>query len=60
MSPLAGALVDAAGVKFTGKHYDSKQNGAVVAIAEAEPVTGAPGADFLKGLASVAVEFPKP
>jgi hypothetical protein len=60
VSPLAGALVDAAGIRFTGHHYDSRRGGKLVVIAEAEPLSGTPGADFLNGVAEVAVEFPPP
>jgi hypothetical protein len=60
VSPLASALVGAAGIKFTGRHYDSRQAGKLVVISEAEPLSGAPDPDFLKGLAEVAKEFPPP
>jgi hypothetical protein len=60
VSPLAGALVDAAGVTFTGRYYGSRRSGKLVVIAEAEPLSGTPDPGLLDGLAEVAVEFPRP
>lgn len=60
VSPLAGALVEAAHVKFTGRYYDSRRSGDLVVIAETEPLRGDPQPEFLDGLAEVAVEFPPP
>lgn len=60
VSPLGGELVDAAGIKFTGTHYDSRRSGKLVVIAEAEPLSGTPDPDFLEGVVEVAVEFPPP
>ncbi|ALG12362.1 hypothetical protein AOZ06_40800 [Kibdelosporangium phytohabitans] len=60
VSPLAGALVEAAGVKFTGRYYDSRRSGDLVVIAETEPLRGDPQPEFLDGLAEVASELPRP
>lgn len=60
VSPLARELVDAAGIEFTGKNYDSRRTGKLVVIAEVEPLSGTPDPEFLEGLAEIAVEFPPP
>ncbi|CAM3396634.1 hypothetical protein KIPE111705_06385 [Kibdelosporangium persicum] len=60
VSPLAGALVEAAHVKFTGRYYDSRRSGDLVVIAETEPLRGDPQPEFLDGLAEVAAELPRP
>ncbi|MEV4319778.1 hypothetical protein [Actinocrispum sp. NPDC049592] len=60
VSPLAGALVRAAGVRFTGRYYDSRRDGKLVVIAETEPLRGKPDPEFMDGIAEIAVEFPPP
>lgn len=60
VSPLASGLVGAAGIKFTGKHYDSRRTGKLVVIAEVEPLSGTPHLQFLESMADIAVEFPPP
>jgi hypothetical protein len=60
VSPLAGTLVEAADVKFTGRYYDSRRSGDLVVIAETEPLRGDPQPEFLDGLADVAAELPRP
>lgn len=58
VSPLAGALLGLADIRFTGKHYDSRRSGALVVIAETEPVIGRPDDEVLNAAADLAVEFP--
>jgi hypothetical protein len=60
VSPLAGVLVEAAGVKFTGQYYGSRQSKELVVIAETEPLQGRPTPEFLEGLAEIAAELPPP
>lgn len=58
--PLAGELLQLYGIRFTGKHYDSRRRGSVLVIAEAEPVSGRPNTELLNGVAQVAAYFPPP
>ncbi|TDP95070.1 hypothetical protein EV186_105302 [Labedaea rhizosphaerae] len=60
VSPLPGALVGAGRVKWTGRYYHSRPSGSMVVIAEVEPVHGVPDPDFMKEVAAVAAEFPRP
>lgn len=48
------------GFRFTGKHYDSDQDGTLLTIAEAEPVGGSPTETLLDGVASIATALPPP
>ena len=59
VSPLAEPLLELGGVEFTGQYYDSRRSGAVVVIAETEPVSGAPGEELLESVARVATHFPR-
>ncbi len=47
-------------VRFTALNYDSRRDGAAVAIAETEPVVGRPDAATLDAIAEVAAAFPAP
>ncbi|RRO14708.1 hypothetical protein EIL87_18345 [Saccharopolyspora rhizosphaerae] len=58
--PFGTQLLGFGGVRFTAKHYDSQQRGAMLTIAEAEPVRGNPSNAFLDSVASVVVELPPP
>ncbi|MET0234648.1 MAG: hypothetical protein ABW224_08425 [Kibdelosporangium sp.] len=60
VSPLAGGLVGVAGVKFTGRYYDSRQAAKLVVVAEVEPLGGTPDPALMDGVAEVAAEFPPP
>ncbi|WHT20566.1 hypothetical protein N8J89_05720 [Crossiella sp. CA-258035] len=60
VSPLAAGLVGAAGVTFTGRYYDSRRDGKLVVVAEAEPLSGRPAPELLDGVAEVLVELPPP
>lgn len=60
ITPLAGALLDMADVRFTGRHYDSRRDKNTVVVAEAEPLSGSLGHDELKAFAEVAVLLPRP
>lgn len=58
ISPRYATLLEYAGIRFTGQHYDSRRVGTRVTVAEAEPVTGHPSDEFLNGVAEVAVFLP--
>lgn len=60
VSPLGGAILGLADVRFTGQHYASRTAGAMAVIAEAEPVDGAVSDEVLDGIAEVAVLLPRP
>jgi hypothetical protein len=60
ISPLAAAVLSVAEIRFDGHHYDSRQDGSLVVIAEAAPLTGHPGNQVLDDAADVADEFPAP
>ncbi|WP_344964244.1 hypothetical protein [Crossiella cryophila] len=60
VSPLAGGLVGALGVRFTGRYYDSRRDGRLLVVAEVEPVTGAPAPELLDGVAEVVAELLPP
>lgn len=60
VSPLAGALLDLAEIRFTGQHYRSRQAGHTTVIAEAEPADGGVEDAVLDAVAEVAVMLPKP
>jgi hypothetical protein len=57
--PLAGALLDIADVRFTGRHYDSRQDRNTVVVAEAEPISGRPTDDELDAIAEIAIWLPR-
>ncbi|MCE7010644.1 hypothetical protein LWC34_48755 [Kibdelosporangium philippinense] len=54
VTPLPGAP------KPTGQHYKSRRSGALVVIAEAEPVGGRPSREALDAATDIAVLFPPP
>ncbi|MGH3908023.1 MAG: hypothetical protein ACRDTE_28165 [Pseudonocardiaceae bacterium] len=58
VSPLAGELLGLNGIKFTGKHYDSRKARTLVVIAETESVSGQPHPELLDSIAEVAVLLP--
>lgn len=60
ITPIAGALLNLAGLRFTGHHYASHRTGSLTVVAETEPVAGHPTDDLLKAVADVAVWFPAP
>jgi hypothetical protein len=60
ISPLGGAALGVADVRFTGQHYRSRPAGTTTVIAEAEPVGGTVEDAVLDGIAEVAVELPHP
>ncbi|GAA4552646.1 hypothetical protein [Amycolatopsis samaneae] len=47
-------------IRFTGRYYDSHREGTLVVNAEATPIGGRPGEEFLRDVADVADEFPPP
>jgi hypothetical protein len=59
VTPLGGALLDLADIRFTGQHYASRRDGDTVVIAEAEPATGWLPDDLLDAVAEVSVLFPR-
>jgi hypothetical protein len=60
VSPLGGALLGLADVRFTGQHYQSRRVGATTVIAEAESLSGVVADEVLDGIAEVAVWLPRP
>ncbi|MFC0107117.1 hypothetical protein [Kibdelosporangium aridum] len=54
VTPVAGSP------KPTGQHYASRRSGALVVIAEAEPVSGRPTDEALNAAADIAAQFPPP
>lgn len=58
--PVATQLLGYGGLRFTGKHYDSRQDGSRLVIVETEPAKGNPSNEFLNDIASVAKYFPAP
>jgi hypothetical protein len=54
VTPLPGAP------KPTGQHYKSRRAGALVVVAEAEPVSGRPPDEALNAATDIAVQFPPP
>lgn len=60
ISPLGGALLGLADVRFTGQHYQSRRAGTTTVIAEAEPLNGVVSDEVLDGIAEVAVWLPRP
>lgn len=60
VSPLGGAFLGLADVRFTGQHYHSRRAGAMTVIAEAEPVDGVVEDVVLDSVAEVAVLLPRP
>ncbi|MFI9451557.1 hypothetical protein [Amycolatopsis sp. NPDC052450] len=60
IKPLAGTALDLANVRFTGHHFDSRRDGRVVTVAEAEIMNGHLDNTVLDALSEVAVWLPKP
>ncbi|MEC3974103.1 hypothetical protein [Amycolatopsis sp. H20-H5] len=60
VSPLGAAALGLAEIRFDGHHYDSRQDGSLVVIAEAAPAGGQPDNAALDDAADVADEFPPP
>ncbi|ASR35702.1 hypothetical protein BAY61_12590 [Prauserella marina] len=60
IAPLAGGLVGAADVRFTGHNYDSRLNRAVLTVAETEPLSGEFSGEDLDTAAEVAALLPRP
>ncbi|QWF77201.1 hypothetical protein [Amycolatopsis sp. CA-230715] len=58
ISPLGGAVLGLAGVKFTGEHYDSRADGSLLVIAETEAAGGHSSDRQLDDAAHVASLFP--
>lgn len=59
ITPLAGALLSMADIRFTGRHYQSRRRSGTIVIAETEPATGHVSDDVLDALAEVAVLLPR-
>ncbi|GGP64382.1 hypothetical protein [Saccharothrix coeruleofusca] len=60
ITPLPRALLGLPEIPFHAHNYTSALDGATVVVAEAEPVGGQPGAEFLDDLTEVAVLIPRP
>lgn len=60
VTPVATELLRAGGIRFTGRHYRSRRDGRLVALAEAEPLHGRPSATLLDDAAAIAVVLPPP
>jgi hypothetical protein len=59
ITPLAGALLGIANVRFSGHHYQPRGQGTTKVIAETETATGYVADDVLDALAEVAVYLPR-
>lgn len=60
VNPVAGRLLGVAGVRFTGRYYDSRRRGTLVVVAEAEPLGAGPGGETLESVVQVATYLPPP
>lgn len=60
VTPLGGAVLGLADVRFTGRYYGSHRTGTVTVIAEAESVAGHVDGEVLDAVAEVAVFLPRP
>lgn len=60
VSPLPSELIGVSRIRWTGRYYASRRVGALVVIAEVEPLRGAPDPLWLDGVAGIAAEFPPP
>jgi hypothetical protein len=60
ISPLGGALIDLAHIRFTGRHFQSRRDGNTIVIAETESAAGRVNDDVLDALADVAAWLPRP
>jgi hypothetical protein len=60
VTPLGGALLDMADIRFTGQHYASRRDGDTVVIVEAEPAAGQLPDDLLDAVAEVTALLPRP
>lgn len=58
--PVETQLLGYGGLRFTGKHYDSRQSGTQLVIAETEPTQGNPSSETLDDIASVVKYLPAP
>jgi hypothetical protein len=59
ITPLGGALLGLADVRFTGQHYQSRRAGTMIVIAEAEPLDGTQEDIVLDTVAEVAMLLPR-
>ena len=60
ITPIAAEVLQLGDVRFTAAHYASRQAGALLVIAEADPLRGQPPAVLLDAVAHVADELPAP
>jgi hypothetical protein len=60
VSPIAGEVLNLAGVRFTGDPYASRRDRSLVVIAEATPAGGRPDNSVMDSAAQIAAEFPEP
>lgn len=60
VEPLGVQELRRQGITFTAHHYDSDQEGALLTIAEAEPLRGHPSGDLLEAVAQVGTALPRP
>ncbi len=60
VTPIAAEVLQLGGVRFTAAHYGSRRAGALVEIAEVEPIRGQTPAVLLDAAAQVAKELPPP
>jgi hypothetical protein len=60
IEPLAAAVLGLGDIHFTAEHYQARQRGTTVTIAESEPLGGRPSARVLDAIADVAAYLPPP
>ncbi len=60
ITPIATQILRLGGIRFTGAHYASRQDGSLVVVSEAEPVRGHPAATLLSDAPKVASVLPPP
>lgn len=60
VTPVGTQLLGLGGVRFTGKHYESRLAGSQLVITETEPLQGQPSDSVLDDVASIANLLPPP
>jgi hypothetical protein len=60
VTPFGTEVLGLGGIRFTGRHYKSRQDGSLVVITETEPLRGHPSDTMLTEVATVADVLPPP
>jgi hypothetical protein len=59
IAELSREVAAFSGTRFTGRYYDSRLDGQLVVIGQAEPLAGAPSGTVLEEAARAAVTLPR-